>query len=60
MANWVWNLFFGNGQKAGECEGDCKEDIERVAKECLKMDVYADLKRKEVDIPERKGWWNSN
>ncbi len=56
--SWIWNLFFGTSNKVGECEGDCKEDVERVARECLKLKVDADLKRNPVNVPCKHGWWD--
>lgn len=57
---WIWNLFFDTNHKVGECDGDCKQDVERVAREELGYDVDVDLQREPVEVPERKGWWNSN
>jgi hypothetical protein len=55
--NPLWNLFFGNSH-CGDADGDCKEDVERVAREELGQNVDADLQREPVDVPVSHGWWN--
>ena len=55
----LWNLFDRKGHgHCGTCEGDTKEDVERVARLHLGRNVDADLQRPKVNVPERKGWWN--
>jgi len=58
--NPLWNLFDSKGGgHVGEAEGETKEEIERIAREELGQDVKADAKRDPVEVPEKRGWWNS-
>jgi hypothetical protein len=56
--NPLWNLFGKGGSKVGEADGQTKEDIERVAREELGLDVTADAKRAKVEAPCKHGWWD--
>jgi hypothetical protein len=47
-----WNLFSKGGQKVGEADGGpTKEDIERVAREELGLDVTVDYQRPVKKLP---------